>query len=427
MEFWTYIGIIAVGFVGVKFVKQLGTGVPILEVMLLIAGLQWIIGPTIEYMTPSFHYRYYMYVPQGEYMSFVVPAYLAFTVIVLWQLKRIPINSLPIESLKNYADYGLVIFWVGVAFDLLGKFLPGSLGFLAFILSNFKYVGAIILYFSERKRHRNFFYGALLYLFISSLARAMFHDLILWSMFFYMFWAVKYKPSIKTILLTFLASVFLLTTLQTIKAAYRAEIWSGYSGNKVELFLTLMGDAIFSGGTNTQESDQEVNNNVRLNQGWIISAIMDNIPGSRPYFQGTTITEAVFSSALPRFLNPNKKEAGGQENFKEFTGLYLSNSTSMGISIIGEAYGNYGVFGGILFMAFWGLFLVKVWLWLYNKGYSNVLFIAFLPLIFLQVIKAETELVVVLNHLIKSIIVIWLFFEFAKKFLNWNLSLTYEN
>jgi hypothetical protein len=48
--------------------------------------------------------------------------------------------------------------------------------------------------------------------------------------------------------------------------------------------------------------------------------------------------------------------------------------------------------------------------------------VAFLPLMFLQVIKAETELVVVLNHLIKASIVIWAFFWFAKKRLNWKLT-----
>jgi hypothetical protein len=41
--------------------------------------------------------------------------------------------------------------------------------------------------------------------------------------------------------------------------------------------------------------------------------------------------------------------------------------------------------------------------------------------VFLQVIKAETELVVVLNHLIKATIVVYLFFWAAKAFLNWNL------
>jgi hypothetical protein len=57
----------------------------------------------------------------------------------------------------------------------------------------------------------------------------------------------------------------------------------------------------------------------------------------------------------------------------------------------------------------------------FKKTATNIVLLAFLPLLFLQVIKAETELVVVLNHLIKASIVVYLFFWAAKAFLNWNL------
>ena len=35
-----------------------------------------------------------------------------------------------------------------------------------------------------------------------------------------------------------------------------------------------------------------------------------------------------------------------------FTGLNLTSTTSMGMSIIGEAYANFGSFGGFIFMGF---------------------------------------------------------------------------
>ena len=93
----------------------------------------------------------------------------------------------------------------------------------------------------------------------------------------------------------------------------------------------------------------------------------------------------------------------------------------MGISIVGEAYGNFNRFGGIIFMGIWGYFLAMYWRFLFKGLQNNVLLLAFLPIVFLQVIKAETELVVVLNHLIKATIVVYLFFWAAKAFLNWNL------
>lgn len=420
MDFWTIIGLLSLVVVAGIFLRQLGKSIPILELMLFIAGAQWILGPTIEYISPSFHYKYYMYVPQEVYMSYVVPAYMFFSAAVLLVLKPYRNIRMPIDNLNQYEHYGVTIFIIGVVFDLIGGFLPGALGFFAFIISNFKFAGAILLYFSKKKMLRRIFYGALIYLALSSLRKALFHDLILWSVFFYMFWAIKYKPSMRSILITFFAGIISLTTLQTIKAVYRTKIWNGYSGNKLELFTGLAIDAVFLNGNNADELDGDLNN-VRLNQGWIISAIMDEIPKRQDYLDGETIKEAVMATIVPRVFSADKKEAGGRENFRKFTGLRIEENTSMGISIIGEAYGNFKIFGGIIFMGIWGFLLAKIWIYLLGRCFRYPMLLAFIPLIFLQVIKAETELVVVLNHLVKSSIVVFGFFWAAKQFLNWDL------
>jgi len=423
MEIWSIIGVLITLFVFSSFTRRLGKSIPLLELMLLIAGLQWIVGPLIEYYMPSYHWKYYMYVPETVYMSYVVPAYAVFVAALFLGTRSSNNWHIPITNLKHFKKYGLTIFVIGVFFDLISSRLPGTLGFFAFIVTNFKFAGAIILFFSEDPKLKKIFYFSLLYLFASALSNAMFHDLVLWSVFFYMFWAIKFKPSLKQIYITILIGLFSLSTLQTIKAAYRSEIWSGYGGNKLELFAGLFVDAVFFSGSNAEELSGD-ENNVRLNQGWIISAIMDEIPRRVAYLDGETIKEAVFASLLPRFLNPDKKQAGGRENFMKFTGLQLGEGTSMGISIIGEAYGNYKIVGGILFMGIWGFFVARYWVFLYKKTQKNLLLLAFLPIIFLQVVKAETELVVVLNHLVKATIVVFLFFWAAKKFLHWNY--TYE-
>ncbi|TXE09285.1 hypothetical protein ES711_04980 [Gelidibacter salicanalis] len=420
MDIWSFIGVGFVCYIAFIFIKRLGQGLPILELMLLIAGLQWIIGPLIEYGSPNLHFKYYMYVDQFIYMSFVVPAYIIFSVAVILMIKKTANINLNVERLQFYSPYGLIIFIIGIIFDVFGSFLPGALGFFAFILANFKFVGAIILFYSENLKLKKIFYIAILYLLAVSISKALFHDFILWSVFFYMFWALKYKPSISKILLTIVIGFLAASTLQTIKAVYRTQIYEDYTGNKLELFVSLMFNAFLVDETTNENFDDGTDSNVRLNQGWIISAIMDHIPKNRSYLNGSTVKDAIFSSALPRFLNPSKTTAGGRENFRDFTGLSLRDGTSMGISIVGEAYGNFAVTGGILFMGLWGLFLGRIWKFLFQRIIDNIVFIAFIPLIFLQVIKAETELVVVLNHLIKSIIVVFLFLWFVKRKLNWN-------
>jgi hypothetical protein len=420
MLIWSLVGIALVVFIFLRFLNRLGKSIPIIELMLLIAGLQWIVGPLVEYNFPTNHYKYHMYVTEEVYMSFIVPAYALFTLALLGTLNKYKNINIPIGELDQFKNYGLTIFLIGVVFDMISGSLPGSIGFFAFIVGNFKYAGAIILFFSKDSRLRKVFYFALVYLILSSLQQAMFHDLILWTVFFYMFWAIKNKPSKRQIYLTVLIGFFSLSTLQTIKSAYRAEVWSGYGGNKVELFAGLFVDAVFFNSANAKNLSGD-ENNIRLNQGWIISAIMQEVPERTEFIDGETIMEAISATIVPRFLNPDKKKAGGKENFEKFTGLQLGENASMGISIVGEAYGNFNVIGGVIFMGFWGWFLANYWGFLLIKIKDNIMLLAFLPIIFLQVVKAETELVVVLNHLVKATIVVFLFFWAAKQFLNWRL------
>ena len=416
MEMLTIVGIGMVFIVAYRFLKGLGNRLPILALMVLIAGLQWIIGPAIEYRSLTHHYKYYMYVEEPVYMNFVVPAYSIFALIILIGIKREPKVSLAVDKFYEYAHYGKYILFIGIFSDFAGSVAPGGLKFVFFLFASFKYVGALILFFSTKKIDRYYFYGSLVYLLLISIRNGLFHDLLLWSAFFYMFWAYKIRPNIKLNIIIIACGMFAATLIQAVKAEYRMIIASGYEGNPVSLFFESISQRLSPSEAPTGLEEEE-NLNVRLNQGWIISAIMEHTPRMEPYADGETISEAIFSSALPRFLNPNKAVAGGQENFERFTGIPLGENTSMGMSIVGEAYANFGVGGGILFMAIWAFFLMRVWFFLVRQVGKRELLVFFLPLIFLQVIKAETELVVVLNHLVKSLMLVLVFFWGTRKFI----------
>jgi hypothetical protein len=418
MSFLSLLGVGFTSFIFWKFLKQLGSSIPVLELLLLIAGLQWIVGPVISYLSSYQHYKFFMYVDEITYMYYVVPGYILFSGIIL--LKKKEINfSFEFVDFSYASTFGKVIFVLGVIADFLRLVAPPSLSFFLFLLSQFKYVGAGILFFTSSKTNRIYFYFTLAYLFFQALSSAMFHDFILWGVLFFMLWALKKKPSMKLKIAIIFIGILFAGSLQVVKGSFRALVWEGYSGNKLSLFIDIIFDQILNPDSN---SDIEFGDlNVRLNQGWIISAVMAETPRNEPYANGSTILEAVSASFLPRFLNPDKKEAGGRENFMRFTGLFLATSTSMGLSVIGEAYANFGAFGGIIFMFFWGWFLVFYWNKLNLVILSHPLLLSFIPLLFLQVLKSETELVVVLNHLTKSTILVFLFFWFARKFLKWNI------
>ena len=95
----------------------------------------------------------------------------------------------------------------------------------------------------------------------------------------------------------------------------------------------------------------------------------------------------------------------------KYTGLMLNEQTSMDIGQVGEAYANFGVTGGILFMFGWGLFLNWVLFFIQKRSVRYPDLIFWVPLMFLQVVKAETSFMTVFNHLTKTALVTWFFFS----------------
>jgi len=415
----TTLGLYLWGFTFFLYLNHLGKTIPVIELLLLIATSQWILGPVIDYRTQADHFKYYMYVDELYYMNYVVPGTLFFTIAVLinypkYDLKKIDLYLREVaDKLPNVAYF---LIFIGIVSDFTRSSMPAFLQFVFYLLANLKYIGAVlILYRSKGTQKWWILAGVMVLTIISSLQAGMFHDLVLWSAFLLSFIVLNLKWGFYRNISIVVCGAFSLFILQSIKGDYRSQLWGERNTTSnfpvveqqnqqeyisfFDLVLNRLDnlDIIFS-----ESYLNEIN--VRLNQGWIISSILNHVPYFEPFADGETINTAVTSSLLPRFLAPGKAEAGGQENFERFTGLYLYSFTSMGISILGEAYANYGKYGGWIFMVIWGLVLSYIFRLLVRYSFKEPLLYIFFPLIFLQVVKAETELLVVLNHLLKSIV-----------------------
>ncbi|WP_075602799.1 hypothetical protein [Saccharicrinis aurantiacus] len=422
IETWSAIGLCFAVVAIIKVLLKMGHSIPIVELMVSMSALQWIIGPFIDYHNGITHYKYHMYVPESEYMAFIVPALLLFYAGTLWYKNTLDLDELS-ERVSNLLDrhpkLPFILVATGLAIPFINGIVPPALRFIFFLLSNVKYVGAIYLLFSNHKNRWTIFMSTMALTALASMASGMFHDLLLWSMLTFTFVAKELQLSTLKKISIGIIGMLLAITIQSVKADYRAIIHKGYSGNKAALFIGMATENWRSGGI-TNPTNEE-NMTARLNQGWIISAVMYHVPQKEPYAGGSTIIEALEASLLPRFLAPNKKKAGGRENFMKYTGLPLGDNTSMGISISGEAYANYGKYGGMLFMLIWGMFIS--WFWKKLGDLSNLYptLLIWSPILFLQVIKAETEFVVVLNHLIKSGVLVFGLLWFIKK--QWRITI----
>jgi hypothetical protein len=198
--------------------------------------------------------------------------------------------------------------------------------------------------------------------------------------------------------MSLLAAVGLgLFSIQAVKEDYRAKVWKGEEASFAEHIIDfwtgeepISGDAVMS------------NVIARLNQGWIISSVMNTVPKSVDYANGETIVDAFYGAFVPRFLAPDKAKAGGQVNFRRFTGLDIADSTSMAISPLGESYANFGPQGGVALIFGFGMIFSLLFSFCLRYVVKHPAFLFWIPLIFYQAIKAETEFATVLNQLSKG-------------------------
>jgi hypothetical protein len=151
---------------------------------------------------------------------------------------------------------------------------------------------------------------------------------------------------------------------------------------------------------------------MRTNQGYNISMVMDRIPAKQDFDNGDRLMTIVASAFVPRFLWPNKPEAGGKDSMKYFAGVNIYGwSTNVGP--IGEAYGSFGVVGGIFYMFVLGLFVRWVYLRVFVIAQKMPLLILWIPVLFYQVTYSmETDSLQILNSLLKGAFFLWLIYKF---------------
>ncbi|MFN8256526.1 MAG: hypothetical protein U0W24_12595 [Bacteroidales bacterium] len=398
-------------FFSLRFFTGLGNSVEIRDLMIVIALLQWIVGPVLKYHSNVKDIFYYMAIPEAEYISYAGTASLVFIAgLYLPGLYRKIDTNLQIENvkdiLKKNPNMDLILIGIGVLSGIIEKFSPESIKFFLFLVGGTRFIGMFFLVMNNRKFKWPIFGALLVWLFIETVKDAIFHELLLWLTFLFIFISFLYKFSTRQKILFIIPFFIFMGLVQSIKFYFRAEI-AAYSGafDRAAIFTEMVKEELSTGSKTMTNSNFDAAID-RINQGWIVARIMRYTPAYEPYANGETIITGIRASLIPRFLDPNKPKAGGRDNFERFTGKKLSENTSMGLSPLGEAYANFGVNGGILFMFLLGLFYnfyIFTIIRLSNRYHSLILW---LPLLFLQVVKAETDFVVVLNHLVKASIVV---------------------
>jgi hypothetical protein len=287
-----------------------------------------------------------------------------------------------------------------------------SYGFLFVLIANLLYLGVF-----GRMALGGWGWGwrlalvALVQLFFSTNS-GMFHTLVLLGLWSFACLVYFREPSWTRIVAGLLGGLLLLPALQASKLSVRkgsgdsegmetrsalgnAWLWSSSMGENLGQTLSGRLDAPFLGDTCA-----------RYNQGWIVNRVMQYVPSTEPYAHGTTVRDAVISALVPRLFYPDKVITGGRVNMARFANVEMTEETSMNLGYAGEMYANFGYWGGIIGCGLYCLVFALLFRWICVRAFISPLWWGVLPFVCFVALKAEDDIVGVVNWTVKAFVVL---------------------
>jgi hypothetical protein len=381
---------------------------------------------------PLFGYNYYTYnsavsrlyvkympVNESTYFQFALPAITIFCLAITLPSfqSNLPDTGLQIKQkieairrqLSSDRNKGLQIMIVGIVVSILAKFLPESVSYFAILVYFGSFAGLLYIYFAPVFRYKKLV-TALFIVFImwNALQSGMFTIVAYMGITIFSFFQVGKKTSMLKKASFMIIGIFFFIVLQNVKVVYRKiMLENSFGGNKIELFSTLFADNLQKGtGLLSRNALFPIYN--RTNQGYNIAMVMTRVPRIQKYDNGKRLLTVLASAFVPRFLWSDKPEAGGKFNMQYYAGFTI-RGWSTNVGTLGEAYGSFGVTGGIIYMLLLGLFLRWVYLKVFVLSAKIPLLVCWLPVLFYDTTSsAETDTLSIINSIIKSAFFIWL-------------------
>lgn len=402
----------------IRFIKNENI-VPIKEITSLLMALQLLLAPAIIYNFFENNTSYPMWVDNDTYFKYVIPAYLLILLGLygkFWKKKHDFIDFETLISPSNFGK-GLILFAFSIISSVFYLISPPSLFFVIILFNNLIFVSVFYIFFSTFK-YRNVLIIIIYFLWsIKIIAGGVFINLFIWSFFVYSLFAFRYKFSIRAKLIILISAFSLAFLVQSFKQEYREEISYDNNGVEFEIFVDMAYDRV----SNLDELLSKYNFDKyvsRLNQGWILSHIMDRMPRKAPFAHGSYLFEELKGILLPRLISSNKAVVGSHDKFLDFTGIQLGESPAMNVGLFGDGYGNFGFTGGLIFSFLFGLLINYALLTSVNLSNKYPTLILWLPFIFFYVMRAGNEFYIIFNWVVKSSILVWgIFIIFRKYFI----------
>ena len=355
-----------------------------------------------------------------KYYGFALPAVLLFIFGLNFNFQT-KLSTTYFDSLKNAllnkGHYSIYFIAIGLLFSFLWKFVPSSLTYTFQIFTYLTYVGLFYAIFSDFKYKIIIIITCLFISFFQIVATGMYFEAINFSSVIILILLTKAKVSEWKKYLVLISGFILLIIIQSIKTEYRIQTWSGDERNgNASVYLNIISNRIANPNI-IFEPISALAFTKRLNHGLIIAKTIDYVPKNTGFGYGKSILNSFISSLVPRFIWPNKPKTGGAYNIVRYLGDTDSadNKNSYNLGLIGEAYANFGVIGGCIYLFFLGLFMKYIYSLCIKKLYYRPTLLLWYPMLFVSFFSTETDFLSFFNTFIKMSLIIALIFSFSKR------------
>jgi hypothetical protein len=408
-----------------EFVDNLGNKIVILDLAILLAILTCLVMPIFFYHMFSKEnplsrlWRKYMPIDSNTYYTFALPAVLMMAAGLRFPFKKLKVNPNPkiyLDNVKTYlkkkSNIGMILIGIGLASGFLDFLSPDNLKQVFYLADHLTYVGVFYVLYSPSPYKKFIVPGVVVLMIAQSLITGMFGEFVYMMACSLTLVLLGSKISFRAKISFAALGIFLIVILQSVKMDYRKRSWTQGEGADPAYFAYLVTDRL-SNVDNLVSDDNLFFTLTRMNQGWLVALTMKRVPAYHPFANGETIVESVEAAILPRFLWEDKPNAGGKHNLMRFWG-FIIYGVSMNIGPLGEAYGNFDVFGGIVYMFFYGLFFNYMFSKILKFSEKRPTIVLWLPFLFFYSIQMETDLLTTMGALVKGLIFIWFVFKFFK-------------
>jgi len=409
-----------IALAAIDFIMALGRYVCFFELLILMGSLQWF-GSNIwltENLRIGFRPGNHYYETMFSFTLILAMGLLFFKPSRLEQKTKVLINKL--SEIPDIDKYGKFFFYMGFIFSFLSSVVGNiaTIGQLIYLFAQLGYVSMICFLFSKSPQRVIYILITFTYTIITCITTTLFWPIIFWSLFFFIIYAMRRRVSLPLKLILLGAGAFLVVFVQSFKqqlrfeTTFRPDYLEPRSGT-FSAFSSLAEQRLSTLGASDFNKVFLGTFFMRINQGTWDNLVINRVDQKGSFLNGESIYSAAAGAFIPRFLWPNKPKF---DNSLLSRLLGTNIRAFISISILAEAYVNFGFKGGCLFMLIYAILLSSYYRMILRWSFRKTpLYFVFFPFLFYTFTRAEVDFVQTIYSMVSSTVTLLLIFYILQR------------